>query len=132
MTGLEIRLNVGTVTIDDSMVVESSDFIPYGEYNPHNVRPWIIGHEHGAFCVVFASDAQTAIDIAIDAGKMDFLRVSDEDYAAMSEEEQNECLTGGNAGEPFDQSYLWMEDIHNPRFSFCALLAASQLARAAE
>src|SRR5688572_30587429 len=79
-----ISLPVGTVTISDDMLVNPDAYIPAGDYNPHNVRPWIIGHEHGAFAVVFASSAQDAIDETIDSGKMDGMKVRDEDLASAT------------------------------------------------
>jgi hypothetical protein len=59
------------ITFSDSDVVNAEDFIPKGEYNPHNVRPFLF-HDHGfALAVCFADCLQDAIDIAVDAGKME-------------------------------------------------------------
>lgn len=111
--------------IDDSMVVEPGDYIPRGDYNPHNVHPWVIGAEFGPFAVVFASDAGTALDIAADSGKMDFLMVSEEDLENdyPTDEDREDLLTAGSASEYFYQDYLWMGELENPPFSFVALLS---------
>ena len=122
MTSTTITLPVGTVIISDDMLVNPGDFIPDGDYNPHNVRPWIIGYEHGAFAIVFADCAQDAIDETINSGKMDGMKVSDDDLEAATDEEREDYLCGGNASEYFYQNYLWLEDIKNPAFSFVALL----------
>jgi hypothetical protein len=119
---ITVHLRVGDVEISDDMLVNPDGFIPAGEYNPHNVRPWVIGHEHGAFAIAFASCEQDAIDEAIDAGKMDGMKVSDEDLATATDDEHEDYLRGGNASEYFYQDYLWMEPLDNPAFSFVALL----------
>ena len=47
------------------------DMIPAGEYNPHNIRLWLL-HDHGfTVCAVFATSLQDALDIAVDENKMD-------------------------------------------------------------
>lgn len=123
---LAVSLKVGTVKITDDMVVNPGDYIPEGEYNPHHVRPFVIGHEFGPFAVVFADCDQHAIDEAIDSGKMDFLQVKGDELEQMTEEERDELLCGGNAGEYFRQDYLWMDELTNPAFSFVALLSQGQ------
>lgn len=121
----DMRAKVGDITITDEMVVNPHDYIPYGDSNPHNVHAYILGHEFGPFAIVFADSAQDAIDLAIDEGRMDMLLVSHEDADAMPEEERDELLTGGNAGEYFRQDYLWVDELPNPPFSFVALLTAA-------
>jgi hypothetical protein len=121
----KIHLPVGDVEISDDMIVNPDAYVPAGDYNPHNVRPWVIGHEHGAFAIVFAASAQDAIDETVDAGKMDGMKVSDEDYANATDDEREDYLCGGNASEYFYQDYLWLEPIENPPFSFIALLSAN-------
>jgi hypothetical protein len=98
----------------DEDVIEGDGFIPLGEYNPHNVMPWLIHNEFGTLAVVFAGNPQDALDYAADSGKLDCQRVSQEDYEAMTEDEQEDCMLLGNAGEPFDQSYLGIIGLPNP------------------
>jgi len=104
------------ITFSDNDVVNPGDFIPAGEYNPHNVRPFLL-HDHGfCLCIVFANCLRDALDIAADAGKLDR-------FAADADEQDREDLAYlGNASEPFDiESLDWVE-LPNPRFSFVALL----------
>ena len=108
----------------DSDVVNIDDFIPAGEYNPHNVRPWLL-HDHGfAIAVVFADCLQDAIDIAVDENKMDRYLISDKDMSDYPVDDQG-CHEGvsylGNAGEPFDIDTLGAVELPNPKYSFCAM-----------
>ena len=86
-----------------------NDVILPGEYNPHNVRPWLLGAEYRPHCLVWASHEQDAFDAAVDAGKLDGMLIEPEDEA---EAEQNERLTRlGNAGEPFDLTNAWIDEV---------------------
>ena len=46
------------IDIDDSTyyfaddVVNPSEYIPNGEFNPHKIRPWLIGNEFGVLGIV--------------------------------------------------------------------------------
>lgn len=74
-------------------------------YNPHNVRAWIIGDELGISCMVWASNEQEAFDEACDAGMIDQMLSTDQDY-------DNEELTAlGNASELFDLTYARIEEV---------------------
>lgn len=132
------------IKFSDADVVNPDDFIPAGEFNPHNVVPWLL-HDHGfVLAVVFASNLQDAIDEAVDADKLDrYLldrndRSTQDDYMAVTEDgsgfpvyrEENLLLMLdwkegisflGNAGEPFDIEGLSAIELPNPKFSFCAL-----------
>lgn len=122
------------ITFTDADVVNKDDFIPAGEFNPHNVRPWLL-HEHGfVLAVVFADCLQDAIDEAVDADKLDRYQL-DPDNASHREDYATKDSTGewawndsvsylGNAGEPFDIESLQAVEIQNPPFSFVALFNA--------
>lgn len=74
-------------------------------YNPHNVTLWVIGHEHGALCAVWANCEQDALDEAVDAGMLDCLMADEQDH-------DNEDLTPlGNASELFDLNSVWMGEV---------------------
>jgi hypothetical protein len=90
----------------------ANDVILPGEYNPHNVKPWVIGHEFGPIALVWASNVQDALDEAVDANLMESMRVPQKDYEAMTPEEQEELALLGNAGEPFYQQYLWVGTVN--------------------
>jgi len=79
-------------------------------YNPHRVRLWVIGHEFGAICAVWAGGEQDAFDEACDSGMLECLQVS--------EEQQNADVIGadeyaylGNASEPHDLTHAWIAPV---------------------
>ena len=74
-------------------------------YNPHNVRLWVIGHELGALCAVWASHEQEAFDEACNAGMLDCLMSEDQDY-------DDESLAAlGDASELFDLGCAWIAPV---------------------
>jgi hypothetical protein len=124
-----IKLQYGELTFTDADVVNPLDWIPAGESNPYNVRPWLF-HDHGfAVGVVFADCLQDALDELADSGKIDHLGVSQEELAdyGATEEEQEERLTRlGDASEPFDIESLAIIEIQNPKASWCAQFMADE------
>lgn len=111
------------ITFTDTDVVNKDGYIPAGEYNPHNVRPFLL-HDHGfTVAVVFAGSLQDALDEAVDAGKLDSFQVSDDDLADYGPDEEA-IVRLGNASEPFDVEALDVVELPNPPFSFVALFTA--------
>lgn len=88
--------------IDDKDILLNNVVLPQ-EFNPHNIRLWIIGHEFGAICAVWASCEQDAFDEMLDAGYEQFLVENPE------EDQEYSCL--GNAGEPCNLDYAWIEPV---------------------
>lgn len=86
-------------------------------YNPHNVQLWVIGHEFGAVCAVWASHAQEALDEACDAGFM-------ECFALESHEEDEETVFLGNASEPHDLTHAWVSAVEFDTARDIALILA--------
>lgn len=120
-----IKIRGYEVTISDSDVVEAREFIPAGEYNPHNVRPFV-AIDHGYVVgIAFASCEQDALDVLADEGRLDRFKVNEKDMGDYGDEEEGICRLG-NAGEPFDIESMWLEAIPNPSFSFCALVKAQE------
>jgi hypothetical protein len=111
------------VTFTDADVVNRDAYIPKGDYNPHNVRPWLL-HDHGfTVAIVFASTLQDALDEAADAGKLDRFQVPEYDVKDYGED--GDGLTYlGNASEPFDIESLGVLEMASPAFSFVALFNA--------
>lgn len=108
----------------DADVVNPDDFIAKGEYNPHNVRPFLL-HDHGfTVAVVFAQSLQDAIDEAVDADKMDRYLIDPADMGDYPSEEGISFL--GNASESFDIESLGAIELPNPPRSFVAQFAAAQ------
>ncbi len=120
------------IKFTDADVVNPDDFIPAGEFNPHNVRPWLL-HDHGfVLAVVFADCLGDAIDEAVDAGKMElyFVDLKDKsddadwhDYGdTIQEALDDESLSFlGNDGVCCDIETLSVVELTNPPFSFMAL-----------
>lgn len=76
------------------------------EFNPHNVRLFVIGNEYGALGAVWASHDQEAIDTLVDEKLGDGILL---DPKEMTEEELSGCATAGNTSEPIDSDHLWIE-----------------------
>lgn len=107
------------ITFTDADIANIDDCIYRGEYNPNNIRPWLL-HDHGfVVAVVFASGEQDALDIAVDENKMDRYLISDKDLPDYGDEEDGVCRLG-NASEPFDIDTLGLVPLPIPRHSFCA------------
>jgi hypothetical protein len=113
------------IKFTDADVVNKDDFIAKGDYNPHNVRPFLL-HDHGfVLAVVFADCLQDALDIAVDAGKLDGFQVAEKDLADYGPDEEG-ITRLGNAGEAFDIQALDALELPNPPFSFVALFNAME------
>jgi len=113
----------GQIKFTDADVANKHDYIPAGEYNPHNIHPFLL-HDHGfVVAVVFASHLQDALDIAVDENKLDGFMIAPDDMADYPDDEGIAFL--GNASEPFDIESLGAIELPNPPFSFCALFNAN-------
>ena len=118
-----LQAKFNEITFTDTDVVNPSDFIAKGDFNPHNVRPFLI-HDGGfVVAVVFADSLQDALDAAVDAGKLDGFQVSEENLAEYGPEEEG-ITRLGNASEPFDIQTLDAVELPNPPWSFVALFIA--------
>ena len=97
---ISAELDAEKILCNDVML--PADFDEGSRYNPHNIGLYVIGHEFGPICAVWAGNDQDALDNAVDANMLDCLLVEGDDA-------DNEGHAGlGNAGEPFDLSYAWM------------------------
>ena len=106
------------VQFNDCDVVNGDEFIPLGEFNPHNVRPWLL-HDHGhTVAVVFADCLQDALDAAADNRALDRYQVVQEDQADYPDD--NGLTFLGNACEAFDIEALGVHELPIPKRSFCA------------
>lgn len=95
-----VEINPSTFYLNNVVLPKYID--PDGAFNPHNVRCWVIGHEHGPVCAIWAPSEQEAFDEAADAGGLDCFLTEKQDY-------DDESLTPlGNASELFDLSYAWI------------------------
>ena len=118
------------ITEDD--ITDGESFIPAGEYNPHNVHPFILHDAGYVIAVVFAEHLQDALDIACDAGKLDRYQVSADDLKDYETGERTDvgsahCPEGypeyqgicylGNASEPFDIEGLDAVEVPNSKWT---------------
>ena len=78
---------------------------PDAGYNPHNIKAWYIGNEHGPLAVVWAGNQQEALDEACDLGALDSLLAEDQDYGDET------CTALGNASELFNLLHVWLAEI---------------------
>jgi len=112
------------IKFTDNDVVNPSDFIAKGDYNPHNVRPFLIHDAGFVVAVVFAAGLQDALDIVVDeSNKLDGFQVSESDLADYGPDEDG-ITRLGNASEAFDIEALDAVELPNPPFSFVALFNA--------
>lgn len=144
MDNIKVTVNNLDFSFSDADIVELDDWVPAGDYNPHNVRPWLL-HDHGfTVAVVFASNLQDAIDIAVDADKMKRYALEpseladdayhDDDCVSLQVgEELGSCrcdMPGvshlGNFGEAHDIDTLGYVELDNPPQSFAAQFDAHQ------
>lgn len=126
---------VNHVKFTDADLVNPDNFVSSGEYNPHNVRPWLL-HDCGfVLGVVFADSLQDALDEAIDDNRLDRYLVNIEDtspnaewrgYGATVDEVSEQLSSLGNASELFDLESLEVVELVNPPFSFVVLYNAHQ------
>lgn len=124
----------------DSDIVNPDDFIAQGEYNPHNVHPFLLHDSGFPVAVVFADCLQDALDIACDENKLDRYLIPEpsntpgsnensplcaDDYPTLGTQNEEGITRLGNASEPFDIDTLGVVELRNPPFSFCALFNAA-------
>lgn len=118
-----MQATVNEIEFTDDDIVDIDSWIPAGEYNPHNVHPWLL-HDNGfVLCVVFASNLQDALDAAVDANKLDHFLVDDAQLAEYGPDEEG-ITRLGNASEPFDIESVSFVELKNPPRSFVAQFVA--------
>ena len=97
-----IKLLNRDIELENERIVGNDITFPH-EFNPHNVRLWAIGNEFGPIGAVWADCEQNAFDALVDNDLAD----------GLSTDEENEDTTYlGNAGEPFDLTYAWIEAVN--------------------
>jgi len=99
------------------------------EFNPHNVRLWIVGNEYGAMFALWAGNEQDALDTACDENLMESFLVDDTVELATYEEEGVDLTPLGNAGELHNLESLWMREVELSPARDCPLMLAFAEAR---
>ena len=74
-------------------------------FNPHNVQLYVIGHEFGAICAVWASHDLEALDEACDLNLLDCFLCEDQ---SPENYDSGEFVALGNASELFDLQHAWV------------------------
>lgn len=88
--------------LDAEKILCNEEPILPGDYHPHDMRLWVIGHEFGGICAVWATNEQDALDNAVDLNVLDCLMAETQDY-------EDESLTPlGNASELFNLELCWV------------------------
>jgi hypothetical protein len=109
-----VKTRVGELQFNKSDVVNPDEYFANGDFNPHHVRPFLIHNEFGVLCVVYAQSEQDALDEAVDANRLDSCLVSAADYQEAEQEgHADEFANLGNAGEPFDLTYIGVIELKN-------------------
>lgn len=100
-----------------SDVANPDEWNPPGGHSTYGIKPYLF-HNHGTtLCVVFARGEQSALDEAVNEGRLDHLQIAPDnmgDYFQTGEDEWEGVARLGNASEPFDISTLGMIELPNP------------------
>jgi hypothetical protein len=100
-------------------IILCNDVVFPHEFNPHNVRLWVIGNEYGPIAAVWAANEQDAFDILIDENLGGTFLVDDPDPDI-------EYAYFGNASEPCNLDYAWIEAIDLEKQELPLLLAFAE------
>lgn len=125
MKKFTVKTNRGEIELTPERILANNVIFPR-EYNPHNVRLWVIGNEYGPLCAVWSDCEQDALDEACDKGLLDSFLVSKKDFTAMNEVEREELAHLGNAGESADLTYAWIEPVDLSQQPLPLLLAFAE------
>jgi len=116
--------NVPLVEMEDENILCNNVILP-GEFNPHNVRLWVLGNEYGPLVAVWADCEQDVIDEAIDSGKADGILIDEETISEDSD--KDDVCRGGNAGEAYDGEHLWLATVKlEPAHDFALMMALAE------
>lgn len=75
-------------------------------------KTYAIYNEYGLLAIAYADCEQSALDQAVDNGRLDSMLMSAEDFAEHEREGWEDCYTfAGNASEPVWTVYLGINEI---------------------
>lgn len=94
------------IELDDKRILCNDVTFPW-EYNPHNIQFWIVGNEYGVIGAAWGNE-QDALDEIADADLL-VCMANDDEHSEHGEE--CECAFLGNASEPYDLTYAWMQRV---------------------
>lgn len=90
------------IELEDDRILCNDVVLPF-ERHPHGVKLYVIGNEYGALGAVWASHDQDAFDELVNSGLGDGLLIEEKDA-------NEECAHLGNAGEPANLDYAWIQE----------------------
>jgi hypothetical protein len=65
-------------TFDEDDVSNPDDFIPAGDFNPHNIRPYILHSAGSVLAVAFSENSEDAMSEAADGGQLEGRKITDD------------------------------------------------------
>lgn len=108
----------------ESDIINGESMIPHGEFNPHNIHPFILHNAGYVLGVVFAESLQDALDEAVDNNVLDRFQVTDKELAKYQTGVDSEGYPEyegiahlGNASEPFDIEGLDVVEVPTSRWT---------------
>ena len=111
------------IELPDDRILLNDVILPW-EYNPHNVRLWLICNEYGALGAVWASHESDALDALIDHNLGGGILIDEADA-----DEDSPRL--GNASEPCNLDYCQLAVVRLDETKDCRLLCRFAEARGA-
>lgn len=96
-----------------------------------NASLYVVGNEFGPMGAVWCRHEGDAIDALVDADLAGGILYDDETFASMSDEEREDVHHAGNAGEPVDLTYAWIQRVELDGARDWRLIAALAEARGA-
>ena len=102
------------VDLSDDHILLNHVILPW-EFNPHNVRLWIVSNEYGALGAVWANNEQDALDELVNNDLGNGLLIDEADA-------DDETCRLGNAGEPACLDYCRLEVVRLDEAKDCRLL----------
>lgn len=76
-----------------------------------NASLFVVGNEYGAMGAVWCLHEGDAIDALVDADLAGGILIDEDTLARMDEDEQGSAHRAGNAGEPVDLIYAWIQRV---------------------
>lgn len=121
MTQLPIANAQHSIELADDCILMNDVILPW-EYNPHNVRLWIVCNEYGALGAVWASHESDALDELIDNDLGAGILIDEADA-------DNDSPRLGNAGEPCNLDNCRLDVVRLDERLDCRLLCRIAEAR---
>lgn len=97
------------IELDNDRILCNDVHLPWESHMRGGPKLYVIGNEFGAVCAVWADCEQEAFNEMVDSDLGDSFLVSEDDQKDATEAEQEEWERLGNADEPCDLTYAWIQ-----------------------